>query len=43
MFVRRGRKVVVPIHVHIVAAKVEGDKELEDEGMLWVRRREITE
>ena len=33
----------VPVHVHVMAAKVERDKELEDERMLWICRGEITE
>lgn len=33
---------MVPVHVHIMAAKVERDKELEDERVVRVRRREIT-
>ena len=33
----------VPVHVHVMATKVERDKELEDERMLWIRRGEITE
>ena len=33
----------VPVHVHVMAAKVERNKKLEDERMLWIRRGEITE
>lgn len=33
----------IPVHVHVMAAKVERDEELEDERMLWIRRGEITE
>jgi hypothetical protein len=34
---------LVPVHVHIMAAKVERDQELEDECMLWICRGEIAE
>ena len=33
----------LPIHVHVVARKVERDKELKDECEIWVCRREIAE
>lgn len=38
-----GNQKRVPVHVHVMATEVEGDKELEDERMLWIRRGEITE
>ena len=38
-----GSRKVVPVHVHIMAAEIEGDKELEDERILWIDRREIAE
>lgn len=36
-------RLCIPIHMHVVAAEIQSDKKLEQNGILWIGGREVAE